>query len=237
MLTYPPENLPSDTGPDSDRWYAKARTFHHGDLRASALARAREIVAAHGPTALTMRGLARDLGVTSGALMYHFGRVADLRAAVAGSVLAKAAVAAKLSNEALERLTSAGDEGLRDAGTAWHSFAAANANLYRLASGEGWRAQPAAPTGIHARGRPVFSPRYLLRVELDRATRNFGAPKAGTPRADYLAFTLHGLALARLDGVPEATVAHAWEVTVAASRSLLPPPCGASPPAPAPTPR
>src|SRR4051812_13590301 len=124
MLTYSPDDYASDTGPDSDRWYAKARTFHHGNLRASALARAREIVAAHGPTGLTMRGLARDLGVTSGALMYHFGRLADLRAAVAGSVLNKAAAAAKIGNEAPDRISGATAEGLLAIGSAWSAFAA-----------------------------------------------------------------------------------------------------------------
>jgi AcrR family transcriptional regulator len=214
MLSYPPDEYPPATGPDADRWYAKSRTFHHGNLRTSALARAREIVAAHGPSALTMRGLARDLGVTSGALMYHFGRVSDLRAAVADSVLVRAAAAASLGNEAPRRLTAAKDDDLTAAGAAWQTFATRNANLYRLASGEGWRAQPAAPTGIHPGGCPTFSPRYFLEVELRRAMSRHVARAATAKRASYLAFTLHGLALAGLEGVPEATLASAWEDAV-----------------------
>ena len=75
--TYPLEN-PS--------WYAKPKRYRHGALATSALCRGREIVAAHGPAALTVRGLARELGVTPRAIRYWFGTLADLRAAIAERV-------------------------------------------------------------------------------------------------------------------------------------------------------
>lgn len=46
--------------------------YHHGDLRAALLARAAEVVAADGVTALSLRELARDLGVSHGAPSRHF---------------------------------------------------------------------------------------------------------------------------------------------------------------------
>ena len=46
--------------------------YHHGDLRAALVARATEVVAAGGVDALSLRELARDLGVSHGAPSRHF---------------------------------------------------------------------------------------------------------------------------------------------------------------------
>jgi AcrR family transcriptional regulator len=46
--------------------------YHHGTLRESLLERAAEVVALHGIEALSMRGLARDLGVSHAAPSRHF---------------------------------------------------------------------------------------------------------------------------------------------------------------------
>lgn len=56
-------------------------SYHHGDLR-NALARAAaELAAAGGPGAVTIRGAARDVGVTPTAAYRHFANQADLLAA------------------------------------------------------------------------------------------------------------------------------------------------------------
>lgn len=46
--------------------------YHHGDLRAALIARAAEVVIADGVGALSLRELARDLGVSHGAPSRHF---------------------------------------------------------------------------------------------------------------------------------------------------------------------
>jgi AcrR family transcriptional regulator len=46
--------------------------YHHGDLRAALIARAAEVVVADGVGALSLRELARDLGVSHGAPSRHF---------------------------------------------------------------------------------------------------------------------------------------------------------------------
>ena len=46
--------------------------YHHGDLRAALIARATQVVAAGGVDALSLRELARDLGVSHGAPSRHF---------------------------------------------------------------------------------------------------------------------------------------------------------------------
>jgi AcrR family transcriptional regulator len=49
-----------------------AARYHHGDLRAALVQRASEVVAAHGVDSLSLRELARDLGVSHGAPSRHF---------------------------------------------------------------------------------------------------------------------------------------------------------------------
>lgn len=50
----------------------EARPYHHGALRETLLSRAAEVIGEHGIEALTLRGLARDLGVSHGAPNRHF---------------------------------------------------------------------------------------------------------------------------------------------------------------------
>ncbi len=47
-------------------------TYHHGNLRAALLDRAEEVLAEDGVDGLSLRGLARDLGVSHGAPARHF---------------------------------------------------------------------------------------------------------------------------------------------------------------------
>jgi AcrR family transcriptional regulator len=59
--------------PDSAAHPPATRTrFHHGDLRAQALAGARDMVAQHGVDKLVLRELASSLGVNHRALYRHF---------------------------------------------------------------------------------------------------------------------------------------------------------------------
>jgi AcrR family transcriptional regulator len=50
----------------------RARSYHHGDLRAALLARAEETLREKGAEALSLRELARDLGVSHAAPSRHF---------------------------------------------------------------------------------------------------------------------------------------------------------------------
>ncbi|MFD5763836.1 TetR/AcrR family transcriptional regulator, partial [Streptomyces sp. NPDC127044] len=50
----------------------RPRRYHHGDLRAALLTRAEETLAEKGPGALSLRELARDLGVSHAAPSRHF---------------------------------------------------------------------------------------------------------------------------------------------------------------------
>ncbi|MFR0354523.1 TetR/AcrR family transcriptional regulator [Streptomyces sediminimaris] len=52
--------------------HTRTRSYHHGDLRAALLARAEETLRERGPAALSLRELARDLGVSHAAPSRHF---------------------------------------------------------------------------------------------------------------------------------------------------------------------
>lgn len=57
--------------------------YHHGDLRATLIARAIETIAQDGVEALSLRALARDIGVSHAAPMRHFPTRTDLLTAIA----------------------------------------------------------------------------------------------------------------------------------------------------------
>jgi len=76
--------------------------YHHGNLREALLERAAEVVAEHGVEALSLRGLARDLGVSHAAPSRHF---ADRRALIS-----------ELAKEGFRRSVEAMREGAEAAG-------------------------------------------------------------------------------------------------------------------------
>jgi AcrR family transcriptional regulator len=57
--------------------------YHHGDLKIAILQRAAEVIGSEGMGALSLRGIARDLGVSHGAPNRHFSNKADLLAELA----------------------------------------------------------------------------------------------------------------------------------------------------------
>ena len=189
--------LPTPTRPDL--WYRKFR-YHHGNLRASALARGREIVTNNGPCELSLRGLARDLGVSAMSLVREFGNLAGMRAAVAESVLEKL--------QAAVGLTRGAGTPVPDIAGRWVAFAAAQPNLYRLFSGEGWHNPGTGNRGFHGI-LAVPSPRRAL----DNVVR-----RENPERACYLASMIHGLALARIDGAGAAAVNEALSLALLAPR-------------------
>ncbi len=58
-------------------------TYHHGDLRRAVLDAAVEVITADGPSAISLRDLARRAGVSHTAPAHHFGDKAGLLTAIA----------------------------------------------------------------------------------------------------------------------------------------------------------
>ncbi|WP_406096186.1 TetR/AcrR family transcriptional regulator [Streptomyces sp. NBC_01013] len=59
------------------------RTYHHGDLRRAVLAAALDVIRTEGPTALSLRDLARRAGVSHAAPAHHFKDRTGLLTAIA----------------------------------------------------------------------------------------------------------------------------------------------------------
>jgi len=83
---------------------AERPTYHHGNLRAAVLERAAQLAANGGSGALSLRALARELGVSPAALYRHFAHKDALLDELAGRALAALEVALR---EALDREASA----------------------------------------------------------------------------------------------------------------------------------
>jgi AcrR family transcriptional regulator len=107
---------------------AEARPYHHGDLRRALIDAASRVLEAEGPSALSLRAVAREAGVSPAAPYHHFKDKTELLEAVAhegwemlDAALAKAKAAAPSAREAMSEL-----------GVAYVCFARENPALYRV---------------------------------------------------------------------------------------------------------
>lgn len=178
------------TGSLGHRWHSKKDKYRAGNLAERAIRRGLELVSKFGPNGVTMRGLARDLGVSAAALVNYFHNRAGMRAAIA--------------NAAAEQMKpfSVVRSGGEWAGPRLHAMAGAmvdyatkNPNLYRIVYGEGWR-ETESPTPV--RRQFVHS--------IDRIS-NMGQVskyiRAGSNQEHAWLFhaAAHGLAMCAADGV------------------------------------
>jgi AcrR family transcriptional regulator len=77
-------------------------TYHHGDLRRAILDEALQVIATDGPTALSLRDLARRAGVSHAAPAHHFKDKAGLLTAIAIDGYERLAVALEAGSSLLE---------------------------------------------------------------------------------------------------------------------------------------
>lgn len=107
---------------------ADNRPYHHGDLRRALIDAARRLLENEGPTALSLRAVAREAGVSPAAPYHHFKDKGELLDAVAheGWDLLN-----ELMTEARARQTSVRDK-LTALGVAYVKFARDNPALYRV---------------------------------------------------------------------------------------------------------
>ncbi len=171
---------------------AKPRPYHHGDLRTAVLAAAEKILEQEGIEALTLRAVARAVGVSHTAPKNHFGDLQGLLSELAaagyrryGDVLAAA-------------MNAAGDDPrarMRAMGRAYVGFARAHPGLFLLMF-RGERLDMARP----ALRESIESARQALRI----ATTSIGAaaipPLLLAARATASWALVHGFAMLLLDG-------------------------------------
>jgi AcrR family transcriptional regulator len=111
----------------SETQAAEARPYHHGDLRRALVDAARRILEAEGPSALSLRAVAREAGVSPAAPYHHFKDKAELLDAVAQEgwqLLNQRMVEARAKADRKDKLNSLG--------IAYVCFARENPALYRV---------------------------------------------------------------------------------------------------------
>ena len=168
--------------------------YHHGDLRQALVDSALRIVSCEGPTEVSLRALARQLGVSPRAPYRHFANKEALLAAVA--------------TEAIQRYQAHLDSVLEEAasdplarfharGVAYVSFAVAQPALFRSMNPTLSSVDESAPELVEARGR-------LLAAMLEDlvAAQEVGLIRSGEPMG--LALTawalVHGMAVLLIEG-------------------------------------
>ena len=107
---------------------AEARPYHHGDLRRALIDAASRLLESEGPSALSLRAVARETGVSPAAPYHHFKDKGELLDAVAheGWTLLDAALAKAKANAPSPR------EAMNNLGVAYVCFARENPALYRV---------------------------------------------------------------------------------------------------------
>jgi AcrR family transcriptional regulator len=108
---------------------ADARPYHHGNLREALLTRAQEVLRERGAAALTLRELARDVGVSHGAPRRHFPDRQALLDALALEGFAQLGATLRIARE---QAPGEFADQLRATGLAYIAFATHDADLLEL---------------------------------------------------------------------------------------------------------
>ena len=105
--------------------------YHHGNLRTALLDKARQHLAEHGPDKISLRALARDIGVSQTAPYRHFPDKLTLLSALAAEGFRLLNEATLLADDAALPVV----QRLLKTGRAYVDFALRNPDLYRLMFG------------------------------------------------------------------------------------------------------
>lgn len=159
------------------------RTYHHGDLRSALVEAGLRHLESGGETDISLRQLAREVGVSATAVYRHFPDKKALLAALADSGITRLGEAQRIASEQ----AGGGPAGFAATGRAYVRFALAHPALFRLTFTHGdHAASPASSTD---------EPSRLLRSYSEQ----FGGGDA--ERLTLQAWAVaHGLAMLMLDG-------------------------------------
>lgn len=176
--------------------HVMSTTYHHGDLKAQLLTHAREHLELQGADALSLREMARTIGVTHAAAYRHFAdKNALLHAlAVAGFDALKAACI-----QATDAAANAPLERLKACGAAYVRFGRKNPNMLRHMFGVAGQPGPAAPVALAS--AEVFA----LLMQLVADGQKAGVIRDGDTRAVAQACwaLVHGLASLLAQGLAD----------------------------------
>lgn len=170
---------------------ASKRPYHHGDLRSALVEEGLKLIQSRDADSLSLREIARNVGVSATAIYRHFPEKSALLSALAYEGLAR------LGQAQMDAMTKAGGgrAGFNASGRAYVRFAIAHPALFKLIMSSAPDTERAMVPGTHA-------PNPMRLLQDNVATL---APK-GTDAAILRAVELrawsqvHGLAMLILDG-------------------------------------
>jgi AcrR family transcriptional regulator len=166
------------------------RPYHHGDLRAALIGEGLRLLALRDAEALSLREVARGVGVSATAVYRHFPDKDALLAALAQEGLARLAAA---QHEAADA-AGGGDAGFAATGRAYVRFAIANPALFRLIFTTPRLSPWRAPEGEDSEAMAFLRANAAASIGLEN-----GSPEA-TVHAVHAWALVHGLAMLMLDG-------------------------------------
>lgn len=160
------------------------RAYHHGDLRAALVAAGLRALENTDIADISLRGLAREVGVSATAVYRHFPDKRALLEAMAQDGLAQ------LGQLQQRAAMDAGDQAFSATGRAYVRFALANPGLFRLVF-----------THCQMRGDGLPEGNLAADLLLGNAAKFTGGDPAAARRFAVQAWALvHGLAMLMLDG-------------------------------------
>jgi AcrR family transcriptional regulator len=170
----------------------KGAAYHHGDLRRAVIDAAVTVIARDGTDGLSLRDLARRLGVSHQAPYRHFADKDALLAAIAADGFARLTRALRAGPDP----SAAPIAGLIEAGVTYVKFALDAPAYYRVMF-----ATAASPHGAAPRDRETDTSFAVLSYGIERGKAAGVLPDVPTRDIAVLAWTVvHGLAMLGIDG-------------------------------------
>ncbi len=166
--------------------------YHHGDLRDALLTEALKIIEKRGVAEISLRDLARRLGVSSAAPYHHFASRADLLLALAQDGFGRFEGAMR---EELARVDDSPIEQLRALGRAYLEFSVNHPGLYRLMFASAFDLE-------YHQGQSVGAKAFNMLREVVAACLEQSGRHDEDPMPSCLAMWggVHGIVALRLDG-------------------------------------
>jgi AcrR family transcriptional regulator len=168
----------------------EGRPYHHGDLRAALIAEGLRLLDARDAEALSLREVARNVGVSATAVYRHFPDKEALMKALAQEGLARLAAAQHAAADA----AAVGERGFAATGRAYVRFALANPALFRLIFTTPRLSPWSAPPGEESEAMAFLRANAAASVGRDEGSRE------AMVRAVNAWALVHGLAMLMLDG-------------------------------------
>ncbi len=167
------------------------KAYHHGNLRSALIEAGMTLLATRTIDDLSLREVARSVGVSATAVYRHFPDKRALMTAMAGEGLARLAAAQRAASEA----AGGGAAGFDATGRAYVRFALANPALFRLIF-----ANPAPPDLLSGPAETVPDAMAFLRANAAALAARLPAPGVDPTVLALQAWSVaHGLAMLMLD--------------------------------------